>query len=256
MSHIPASEYFSHHAPCPRCKSKDNLGVWKDGHKWCFGCRYYEPPERNLSNVHLREAVPDLEERKMGSSFVGNFNDIPVVALKWLRSYGITDAEIKFYNIGYDTRRDLLICPLDLTTGALYTGRYFGSDKNHAKSITYGTSSHGFCCYSRQTPGLGNCIIFVEDFISAIKVGRLLPAYPLLGSNIGLERLRWGCTTFEEVGIWLDRDMAEKSIVAASRGSMVYGKKVLPIITELDPKCYSDQEIFEILGNFFDVSLS
>ena len=30
-----------YHAPCPDCGSKDNLGVYDDGHTFCFGCRKY-----------------------------------------------------------------------------------------------------------------------------------------------------------------------------------------------------------------------
>jgi len=35
---------FVGHAPCPKCGSRDNLGVWDDGHKYCFssGCDYCE----------------------------------------------------------------------------------------------------------------------------------------------------------------------------------------------------------------------
>ena len=32
---------FLRHAPCPSCKSKDNLAVYSD-HSFCFGCGYYE----------------------------------------------------------------------------------------------------------------------------------------------------------------------------------------------------------------------
>ena len=30
--------------PCPECGSKDNLARYSDGHGWCFGCNYREPP--------------------------------------------------------------------------------------------------------------------------------------------------------------------------------------------------------------------
>ena len=30
--------------PCPECGSKDNLGRYSDGHAYCFGCHYREPP--------------------------------------------------------------------------------------------------------------------------------------------------------------------------------------------------------------------
>lgn len=36
---------FLRHDPCPSCGSKDNLGVYTD-HSFCFGCGYYEGPEK------------------------------------------------------------------------------------------------------------------------------------------------------------------------------------------------------------------
>ena len=40
----------THKAQCPRCASKgednnkDNLGIFDDGHTYCFKCQYYTPP--------------------------------------------------------------------------------------------------------------------------------------------------------------------------------------------------------------------
>src|SRR6266545_875851 len=36
---------FVRHAPCPSCGSKDNLGIYSDGHGWCFGCGFYQQSE-------------------------------------------------------------------------------------------------------------------------------------------------------------------------------------------------------------------
>lgn len=30
--------------PCPECGSRDNVARYSDGHAYCFGCEYYEPP--------------------------------------------------------------------------------------------------------------------------------------------------------------------------------------------------------------------
>jgi Zn ribbon nucleic-acid-binding protein len=32
--------HFLNHAPCPRCNSRDNLGIYSDGGEYCFGCGY------------------------------------------------------------------------------------------------------------------------------------------------------------------------------------------------------------------------
>ncbi len=42
MSGEPQS--FVSKAPCDKCGSKDNVGVYSDGHTYCFGCHTYTPP--------------------------------------------------------------------------------------------------------------------------------------------------------------------------------------------------------------------
>ncbi|MAJ57242.1 MAG: hypothetical protein CMI74_04145 [Candidatus Pelagibacter sp.] len=36
---------FVRHIPCEKCGSKDNAGLFDDGHIYCFGCHHYEPPD-------------------------------------------------------------------------------------------------------------------------------------------------------------------------------------------------------------------
>lgn len=47
---------FVRHAPCPSCGSKDNLGIYSDGHGWCFGCGHYEKGEAGEAGTST--AVP------------------------------------------------------------------------------------------------------------------------------------------------------------------------------------------------------
>ena len=34
--------------PCPECGSKDNVAVYDDGHKNCFGCGWQFQPKKNF----------------------------------------------------------------------------------------------------------------------------------------------------------------------------------------------------------------
>ena len=45
MSEEPQS--FVTKQPCKLCGSKDNVGVWSDGHTYCFGCKAYTPPPKS-----------------------------------------------------------------------------------------------------------------------------------------------------------------------------------------------------------------
>lgn len=42
---------FVRHAPCPACGSRDNLGIYSDGHGWCFGCGHYEKGEGDVPHT-------------------------------------------------------------------------------------------------------------------------------------------------------------------------------------------------------------
>ena len=48
------SEFISHE-PCPQCNSRNNLARYSDGHAWCFGCQYREPPDGIKNNTQAKE---------------------------------------------------------------------------------------------------------------------------------------------------------------------------------------------------------
>ena len=50
------------HIPCPKCGSKDNLSVYKDGTGWCFGCEtYFKEAEKGEG---MTESVVNRDEYK------------------------------------------------------------------------------------------------------------------------------------------------------------------------------------------------
>lgn len=50
---------FVKHEPCPQCNSRNNLARYSDGHAWCFGCQYREPPNGIENNTQAKE-VSDM----------------------------------------------------------------------------------------------------------------------------------------------------------------------------------------------------
>ena len=50
---------FIRHEPCPQCNSRNNLARYSDGHAWCFGCQYREPPDGIVNNIKAKE-VSDM----------------------------------------------------------------------------------------------------------------------------------------------------------------------------------------------------
>jgi hypothetical protein len=262
---------FVRHKPCPKCKSRDNLAEFSDGHEWCFGCGYYKPPEWSLDRARQKEEKGGADAGNYFGIDPGSCDTLPEDAYKWLKKYGITEEEVVRYDVGYDRKRDLLCFPLKEESGriAAYTCRNFGPDRDKRKTLTFGSLSHPVIIASPEAAK--NIGVFVEDIISAIKVGRSFEAYPVLGSNIPLESLRWaqkrllgpsgyhpsleGIPEPPGVGIWLDRDMHGKAHRFSRRLNAVAGFDLgFPVFTHKDPKEYGTEEIKKIVRkarNFF-----
>ena len=101
---------FKQHESCPSCQSKDNLGRWTDGHAYCFGCHYYEPPTILIKS--LSQNVPFVKP----SSFnippwpEDSSKIIGVRGWTWLKKYGIMESETKDYL--WSDSRSWLIFPI------------------------------------------------------------------------------------------------------------------------------------------------
>lgn len=59
---------FLRHVPCANCGSRDNAGIYSDGHTWCFGCGAYGPGD---SEGHPDEAAPSGDGSGAGELSVG-----------------------------------------------------------------------------------------------------------------------------------------------------------------------------------------
>lgn len=229
---------FVKHTNCPKCMSKDNLGVYDDGHTYCFGCGYRTPPTGMTMSVYRRLQIQQPNKTILDFHYAPN---IPKKAMLWLKSYGITDEEIVKYDIGFDPDRESLVFPFKGELGEICyaSTRYFGEIKNHPKSKTIGIKKDLLTIGKRDS----DTLIFVEDPISAIKVGRSFSAIAVLGSHVPLEAIERATRRYKHVGLWLDPDMCLRSAKAVLRGQMLTGKHLFQVKSEMDPKYYSTEEI-------------
>lgn len=248
------------HERCPKChelghdRSGDNLAIYSDGHKYCFKCGYYQPgTTRQIVKSKLT---------KDQASYYGHISNspyshlslpdatltykLPTHAEAWLAKYEISQEEIRRYAMCYDTHRDLLILPTYHGNHLVsYTGRYMGSDPKHPKYISKGYK-HTYMHVFGPTVSANSPVIFVEDFISAIKVGRQFTTVPLFGTSIST---RWfisvslvtTCLRF-----WLDFNASLTAINVANRARQWVADSGT-IVTEKDPKDYNDKEINEFV---------
>ncbi len=244
-------ERFLRHEPCPRCGSRDNLGVWEDGHKWCFGCGYHESSPASIAN--LKKRVTQMENNNNNGNVAAIDSStfttvIPTKAMGWLKKYGLTDAEIIHYGILWNERKDSLVfCIRDEFGITLTNERYFGTNPDHPKYITNGhKNTNTVYLLNKQTP---NSLVMVEDFVSAIKVARFANCLPLFGNTIPDSALKWAVERFKCLRVWLDMDKASESLGQAARASQ-WVTNTRSIITELDPKEYGNNQLILILKEY------
>lgn len=234
--------------PCPKCragggdKTGDNKWVYGDGHTHCYACGQHEhaPILRQIEKFIRGEALviapKDLNFPEDYMPLAGALWAKEGYA--WIKGYGITYDEIVKHKIGWSAKRNMLIFPVFNESGHLlmWQGRNFGEG---TKYVTMGPKAD--VMHIVGNPAHGPFVIVVEDFISAVKVGRCFHAMPLWGSTMTLGTLKKLSERYGEVGMWLDDNKTRDAVQLALRGSQYCPTFV--ISTPSDPKVYSDMMI-------------
>ncbi len=238
---------------CPRCaaqgrdRSGDNLAIYADGHEYCFSCNYYVPAPPSAKIKQMSQAIrvesnkaPDIIKLPFDAS--PNFS--PEI-LSRLTSWGITMKDIEKHKLMWSDMENRLVMPVYDQYGQLlmYQARSF--TPGAIKYLTKGGSSDILHILQSEPegPNYNECIILVEDLISAIRISHYKPAMPLWGNDIPLKTIRRLATRYHTVGVWLDPDMRLKSIKDVLRINQYVPAFV--ITSNLDPKLYSLENIKE-----------
>lgn len=243
---------ISHREPCLRCRagggdrSGDNLVVYMDGHKHCYACGRHDRVDTWTRLTHEVEntAMPvrvqnttlefPMDFMPLGSAL---FAKAPI---SWLRRYGINDGEIKKWKLGWSNMRQLLIIPVYVDNEVvMWQGRSFGDGQ---KYLTQGMKRD--ILYPVGNDESGVCIM-VEDFVSALRVGRQYQAAPLWGSDMSLGLIEKVADTFDVMGVWLDPDKTREAVRIALRASQYIPTFV--VVSALDPKDYDSVRIKELV---------
>lgn len=244
---------FLHHAPCPRCGSRDNLGVYGDGHKWCFGCQYYIKGDTGASVEEMKaRLVPSTQQEENTPNASDSSLSLPAdytrslepIGAQWLLKYGISKGERIKNHIGWSQRYESLVFPVydSHDNLLLVQRRFFGA----GKWPKYHTKGRPESVLHILGDGDLDTGVLTEDLLSAIKVGRQYNATPLWGSNLSVDKVRRLSHRFSKLIIWLDRDKAKDSVKYKWR-AMPFFEKVHIIVSELDPKEYNDDTIASLV---------
>lgn len=230
--------------PCPQCGSKDNLATYDDGHQWCWGCGHYVPGDKFYAVRKLGEppqiAVPNqvVLPHDVDTQY-------PQKALDWITKYELTRSDLHKNRVLWSDGGQLLIFSFTDGEGRIiaWQGRNFG-EKFRTKWYGRGQLEDTFVFFPRDTTRTSR-IIFVEDIISALKLGNVISekglscvAMPIFGSHVSKKRLSRCLHLLNDpptVTYWLDKDKAKEAVQFASNARSL-GFTASTIITELDPK--------------------
>lgn len=250
-----------HNEACPKCqskgadKSKNNLGVFSDGHCLCWSCGYYihSPSNSRISNIKERVLV-ELENPRSTLLPEDCSSYIPSHCSDWLSKYEITKQETLQHKLLYSEQRNQLIFPyFDCYENLLaYQARNFEtiskSGKKTQKWWSQGDLKKIYHILPLDTQLIPN-LVLVEDIVSAIKVSRFAYCMPLFGCVVGLERLLRLSKLTGVITLWLDPDKRKEALKWANKASLfnITGKV---IFSDKDPKEHTNEEI----RNFLTIS--
>jgi hypothetical protein len=256
-------KHFVEHKECPNCGSKDNVGVWSDGQEFCFShCGYFIVGHNGLNINSIRERLS--QQPKKDHDKVVLPYDYSIVlredASAWLDKYEITPSERFKHKIGWSELYESLVLPAYDIWGNLLVlqRRYFGS----GKWPKYHTKGRPESCIWSVSPSSGNAVanptatydgtlVIVEDYVSAIKVGRQFETMPLWGSNLSNPQLSRIADRWQEIVFWLDGDKTKEAMQFRMRAAPFF-QAAWVVSTEKDPKEYNDGEIREYLQQHVD----
>lgn len=240
---------ISSSASCPHCGDNHKgkpFALYEDGYH-CFSCGTSKRAIRNF-RIKPLETSGDitLPELTLNPSMFS----LPI--LKWLRSYHVTDDLIYKYSIG-DAQGSVITPVLNADdVVVMYQRRWF----EPRRIMTYGAKQP-------FVASAGECktVVIVEDFISAIRVGETVDGYCMFGTAVPYLSLVELIKRYDEIIIWADGDKPGQK--AASKLTSILTKLVYTevrqrafshtvkivrnILTDKDPKCYTNTEITQII---------
>ena len=240
----------THHTSCPSCGSRDNLAVYDDGSKWCFGCHFYVPP--TLSGF-VKAAKLETDDEKTWTLPSDLTQDFPEEVITYANKYSITTAEL-ITNSYYFSRWSGRLWRLleSGSTKSICKGVRGNWDAAEARRLDSGAGKHlgpkSLFFGSKEavtaiagTERPSGHLVLCEDSLSSIKVARVTHSAPLFGTSLSMGKLM-KFLSYQKVTIWLDHDKFKEAWEIALKFKWL-GIETNVILTQHDPKVFSEDEI-------------
>ena len=247
---------------CPECGENTNTNAMMVSHSsksyngFCFACDH-KPFE--MKGKQTLEELTELKRINNESlqptegarcELPEDFTEvIPLEGRLWLYSNGITDKLRRQYNIGYSARLRRVVMPVYDTEDNLIWFQCRALLKGQKPKYMQPSGDKGsvvFKSTTNKSSGTEGTIVVVEDIMSAIRVGELANTISLLGTKANTNQINT-LSRYSTVITWLDSDKAGRNGSKTIRQAVGLLTNTKDIVTELDPKSYSKQQIETIL---------
>lgn len=233
---------FVRHESCPKCGSRDNFGRYDDGSGWCFGCGKYEGPssDKFIPRATLQCNADGTADGAAVARAEGLTTEFPLSIISSLSKYDLSVGEILRGHGRYDASTDSLTFTYKGIDGTVVCRQRRSFRGRGPKYLSEGSTYEVMDINGSNGPPN---IVITEDKLSAIKVGRVCDASPALGTQYQhwklVELLKRG---YKQVYVWLDRDKWREGMEICDKAKWL-GLSARAVYSELDPKCYSIDEI-------------
>lgn len=238
------------------CKADNSMIVSHDPKgisSYCFRCGEHSFLPHGIQSIEaIRKREAEYRNRiQNGSiSLPDDYTlDIPMHNMTWFLQYGITAELARAYSIGYSPGLDRVVLPVfekgelvavqNRATDIHVKPKYLNPWGRHVSDAVFWSDEY------HESP----VIVVVEDILSAIKGGQVLPFASVLGTKISDARINKIVARASHVFLWFDGDEAgQDARVRYTKELKFQGVHVWNIVTPLDPKKYTVTEIRKIIG--------
>lgn len=228
------SDEFIAHVPCQECGSEDNVGVYDDGHGWCFGCEaYYAPGTFDDQGEYLGNPNTKSRRTRVSKEMIrGDAIDYKPITARRLTQ----EACKKFgYGIASYDGKPVQVAPYhDPKDGRLVAQHLRFKDKKNGMPWIGDPKKAGLFG-QRAWRSDGKMVVVTEGEIDAISVAQALrlnwPAVSI-GCGAGSQRkmqkymskhAAW-LSGFEKVVICFDSDEAGREAAQGAAAALPPGK--------------------------------
>ena len=216
---------------------------------YCFRCGnvgFSGHGYRNLEELQRVQELNSEAHRPQPRGLPSDFStDIPPRYLTWLGNAGISVPRAHTLNFGWSARLHRIIMPLYGKDHDLLYWQARAVDKGQSpKYVNPPTDKASllYRCQPRDYRGGKERVIVTEDILSAVRIGKFIPARSILGTKTSDQQAaRLG--EYTNADYWLDPDRAGWDGTKAGTRRMGLVTNSRGIYSDADPKNLADREI-------------